>query len=431
MIELQLQYSRAQNTIFFQSKARRRIIHKGRRLGLTRGAAQASIEEMLEYPGMYMWGDTINSNIDRYVSRYFDPVGKQINKAKPGLYNWNSQKRILHVGESQMDFRSADRPENWEGFGYRWIFLNEAGIILKDEYLWENAVQPMLLDHPDSVCIIGGTPKGRNKFWELAMRGYSAAHSEWETMQFSTYDNPWLDIAEIKKMEGDMPAEVVKQEIYGEFLDTTENQLIPAGLVDEAIARELEEDQYIFQPLIMGVDVARFGDDQSVLTLRQGRKVLWMKKYGQLSTMDLAATVAAMLTKYPVNTCFVDEVGVGAGVVDRLAQLGFDNVCGVNVGSKAGEETRYFNKRAEIWVKLKEWLEHADIPNDRGLRTDLTGPMYKLDNKERIQLEKKEDMKKRGYNSPDCADSLALTFSMPVVDQIQQHDLEPEVEAHY
>lgn len=425
---LNLVYHEAQNKIFFECEARRRVIPKGRRLGFTRGAAQAFCEYMLDDPGNYMWGDTVNANIDRYVDRYFMPVLKQLPRS---WWDWKKQARELHIRDARCDFRSADKPENWEGFGYKKILLNEAGIILKNEYLWENAVQPMLLDFPDSVCIIGGTPKGKNLFNQLAQRGENAAHPDWVTMRFTTYDNPFLQKAEIDQLIEETHEDVVKQEIYGEFLDTTENQFIAQDVVDAAVKRELEEDEYIFRPLVMGVDVARYGDDQSVICVRQGLKLLWLKKYGKLSTMELAAQVAYLLEKYPIEACFVDEVGVGAGVLDRLHQLGFDKVFGVNVGMKAGEDKRYYNKRMECWAKMREWLENADIPNDRALRTDLVTPLFDHDNKDRWKLEKKEDMKKRGYNSPDCADSLSLTFAMPVIEQNIQGTLEPEVVPDY
>ena len=427
-MNLDITYHAAQNRIFFQSTARRRVIHKGRRLGLTRGAAQAFIEWMLEDPGHYMWGDTINSNIDRYVQRYFLPVLKQL---PSHLYSWSKQAKELRVNQSTMDFRSADCPENWEGFGYKAIFLNEAGVILKNEYLWDNAVQPMLLDYPDSICIIGGTPKGKNKFWELAQLGYSAQYKDWESMCFSTYDNPFLSRPEIDRLAEEIPEDVRRQEIFGEFLDTSEHQYIPYDVARDAQLRELPDGEWAWSRPVLGVDVARYGDDSTVICLRQGRKMHWQRVYSQLSTTEVASMVAAECRKQRIAAVFVDEVGVGAGVVDRLKQLGFNNIYGVNVGEKAGEDRKYYNKRAEVWGEMREWLTTADIPDDRGLLNDLCAPYYSYDNKERIKLEKKEDMKKRGATSPDRGDALALTFTMPVYDPVPAKDLCPPAEAYY
>ena len=213
-VKLSLRYSKAQAEILFKCQKRRRLITKGRRLGLTRGVAQAITEWLLD--GTYnkvLWGDTVAGNIDRYVERYFRLIAKDL--IKLDLWKWRKTDRILQVGQGEVDFRSADNPENWEGFGYDLVFLNEAGIILRAPYLWENAVQPMLLDNPKSVAIIGGTPKGRNYFWELYEK--VRIDPNWQIFQYSTYDNPFLDKEEIQKLEASYSEELADQEIYGRF----------------------------------------------------------------------------------------------------------------------------------------------------------------------------------------------------------------------
>ena len=101
---------------------------------------------------------------------------------------------------------------------------------------------------------------------------------------------------------------------------------------------------------------------------------------------------------------------MGAGVIDRIVQLG-KSVTGVNFGEKAGDGGKYSNKRVEMWGRMRDWLQHGQIPDDRELRDDLTGPEYGYDRKERLLLEKKEDMRRRGLSSPDKGDSLAITFA--------------------
>lgn len=218
-MNLDLTYSKAQSLIFFESEAfgRYRIFPKGRRLGATRGAAHAFIEWMLEgWP--LLWGDTINGNIDRYVERYFEPVLRQ-HKIP---YGWHQQKRVLKVGRGYTDFRSADNPENWEGFGYKRVFLNEAGIILHNDYLYTNAVLPMLLDYPDSQLIAAGTPKlSQNKgllfkeLWDKSQAGEPGYFGR----RFTTYDNPWLGAAEIETLAAQIAAPERPQEIDGRFVE--------------------------------------------------------------------------------------------------------------------------------------------------------------------------------------------------------------------
>ena len=176
------------------------------------------------------------------------------------------------------------------------------------------------------------------------------------------------------------------------------------------------------QPLVMGVDVARFGSDRSVIVLRRGRDACsWpIEKYQGLDTMTLASKVVERAAAEGVRAVFVDEGGYGAGVVDRLRQLGVPFVFGINFGGKpetwdeGGAKPLYANKRAEIWGNMKKWLEQGCLPNDPELLADLTGLQYGYDARSAIQLEKKEDMKKRGLASPDIGDALALTFALPV-----------------
>ena len=155
-MQLDLSYTEAQLEVFFERKERFTVLTKGRRFGATHGAANACIEWALEGKKI-LWGDTVNSNIDRYFTRYFEPPLKAAGLS----YDWSAQKKECRLLDGHIDFRSADRPENWEGFGYHYIFLNEAGIILKDPYLYTNAVLPMMLDFPDSRLIAAGVPKGK------------------------------------------------------------------------------------------------------------------------------------------------------------------------------------------------------------------------------------------------------------------------------
>ena len=173
-ITVKVTYHPAQDRIFFRSATRNKVIVKGRRFGLTRGFAQYAIESMLDGVSPILWVDTVNTNIARYVDRYFVPVLRQI---PANVWDWRSSKKELRIGESVCDLRSADIPENIEGFGYKLIILNEAGIILKDEYLWHNTLRPMMIDF-NSPILAGGTPKGKNLFYRLYNKGL-ADEADW------------------------------------------------------------------------------------------------------------------------------------------------------------------------------------------------------------------------------------------------------------
>jgi hypothetical protein len=140
--------------------------------------------------------------------------------------------------------------------------------------------------------------------------------------------------------------------------------------------------------------------------------------------MELAARIADESTRYGVAAIFIDGGGVGGGVVDRCRQIGL-KVTDVRFGAKSDRAPigrdrpiGYANKRAEIWASMKEWLSGGAIDNDPELIADLTGIEYGYvlrDGRDAIQLERKEDMKRRGLASPDNGDALALTFAYPVL----------------
>ena len=115
------------------------------------------MENMIDGLSPILWVDTMYGNIERYVERYFLPVLKGLPK---NLWKYRANRNDLKVMNAVCDFRSADKPENIEGFGYALIILNEAGIILKNRRLWEETIRPMIMDYKANV-IIGGTPKGK------------------------------------------------------------------------------------------------------------------------------------------------------------------------------------------------------------------------------------------------------------------------------
>lgn len=207
--------------------------------------------------------------------------------------------------------------------------------------------------------------------------------------------------------------DVTRVEVKGEFPRVGSNQFISREVVDKAAKRDVIDDPG--SPLLMGVDVARFGDDESVIRFRRGRDARTMKpvRFRGADTMELASSVAALIEKHHPDAVFVDGGGVGGGVVDRLKQLGY-RVIEVQSGEKARDDDKYLNRRAEMWGEMRDWLVYGCIEDESDLHDDLTGPEYGVALKGQIKLESKDSMKKRGLASPDDADALALTFAEPV-----------------
>ena len=202
-----------------------------------------------------------------------------------------------------------------------------------------------------------------------------------------------------------------------------ENSFIDSSVVMRA--RKCEAEKY--GALVMGVDPARFGDDRTSIIFRQGRVAFGLQSYTKKDTMEVTGIVHSLIETHKPLKVFVDVGGLGAGIVDRLNELGHkDVVIAVNAGSKSLDEKKYSNKRAEMWGKCAEWLEDipVQIPDSDSLHADLCGIRYSFDSNSRLVMEKKEDMKKRGVRSPDESDALCLTFAMPVTafrEQINPH----------
>ena len=171
-------------------------------------------------------------------------------------------------------------------------------------------------------------------------------------------------------------------------------------------------------PLIVGVDPARFGDDRTAIVRRKGRSAYFLETFEKRSTMEIAGIVHSLIRNENPAQVAVDVGGLGAGVVDRLMELGHEDVVvAINFGGAALDPQRFLNRRAEMWWSLRDWLDGdvpVMIPDRDDLHTDLCAPQYKYDSNARRKLESKDDIKKRGYRSTDCADALALTFAEPL-----------------
>jgi hypothetical protein len=168
--------------------------------------------------------------------------------------------------------------------------------------------------------------------------------------------------------------------------------------------------------LLIGCDPARYGDDRTSIIRRRGREAYGLQSYVKKSTMEVVGLLHRIIVDESPNRVFIDIGGLGAGIYDRLVELGYrDIVVAVNSGESPFDEKKYLNKRAEMWGLMREWLSNypCKIPDLDSLHSDLTNIKYTYNSNSRLQLEKKETMKKRGIRSPDEADALALTFALP------------------
>ncbi len=207
---------------------------------------------------------------------------------------------------------------------------------------------------------------------------------------------------------------IYRSRVLGEFPEQAENTLIKLSAIEAAVRGPDNSDRDDFEgprETVMSADVARFGFDRSVILLRQGNRVEEIHAFQNLDTMQFAHRIAAAIKENNPARIYVDEVGIGAGVVDRLKEQGFP-VRGVNVGVRAKQPRRFANARAEGYWRLKELFESGSIsiPNDSQLIGELAALHYDYDTLNRFSMESKKDIRKRGLPSPDKADALMLAF---------------------
>lgn len=208
-------------------------------------------------------------------------------------------------------------------------------------------------------------------------------------------------------------------EVKGQFPRQGDKQFISNDVISDAQTRVFELDvagQKIdaWAPLIMGVDPARYGDDCSVIRFRQGRngKVIPPVKLKGVDNMTLANHCAMLIQKYDPDAVCVDA-GNGTGVIDRLRELKF-KVHEVWFGGSS-PEPEWANLRTYMWAQMRDWLRGAVIDEDPDLAVDLSAPEYRfMGTSDKISLESKEQLKSRGFASPDNADALACTFAVKV-----------------
>ncbi len=235
------------------------------------------------------------------------------------------------------------------------------------------------------------------------------------------YDNPYCP-SDMKKI-----ALKMKGENYEEYLHVWEgeprrlagNHLIGREEVYKAFENRVENISAMV-PLIMGVDVARFGDDKTAICLRRGRCIEKIITFEKLDLVQVAHQVSGMIAEYRPQKVFIDVGGCGAGVYDILINNGFINeVVAVNFGERAENPERYVNRRAEMWDRVREWLKSdvpVRLPKIDGIVEDLTAPLKMYDAVGRLQLEAKADIKKRIGHSTDLGDAIALSFAVKNVE---------------
>jgi hypothetical protein len=287
------------------------------------------------------------------------------------------------------------------------VLFDEASAI--DGLIWETTEGALTDEKTEILWLAFGNPtQNTGRFREC----FGKFKHRWSTSQIDARQVPGTNKAQIEKWIADYgeDSDFVRVRVRGEFPRAGANQFIPSDIVEAA--RRFKASGFENLPKILSLDVARFGDDQSVLGVRQGRQARILAKRRGLDTFQLAELFIEHLKLENPDAGIIDTVGVGAGVFDTVKHFGYgDRLFEWHPNERPRDPQTYFNVRAECWGDMRDWLKAgAEIPDDPELDADLTAPLYGFSSKMQIQIEQKEDMKERGLPSPDSGDMLAMTF---------------------
>jgi hypothetical protein len=314
---------------------------------------------------------------------------------------------------------ATDDPDRFQGLHaeHLLVVVDEAAGI--DEEIW-TAIEGVLTSAHVRLLAIGNPSGPSGRFYDLFRTpGVAKIH-------ISAFDTPNLqaggivipglitpDWVEDKRQRWGEGSPLYQSRVLGRFPEASADALIPLSWVQAAQERSLEPGG----PVVLGVDVARFGTDETVIYVRRGPVARLVHAGAQEDTMQTTGRVVRALAETGATRAQVDAVGIGAGVVDRLREMG-KPVVEMQASEAASDPERFANRRAEWYWALRERFEAGEIdldPADEVLAAQLTAIKYRIDSRGRIVIESKDEMKRRGLPSPDRADALALAWAAPRV----------------
>ncbi len=324
-----------------------------------------------------------------------------------------TQETIRFPSGSFAALRTAtkDRPEALQGFHATDLLfvLDEASGI--DDVIFE--VAGGALSTANAMVIMTGNPTRTSGYFYNAFHGQ---RQHWHCQRVACTDSSQVSQAYVAQMADQYgeDSNVYRVRVLGEFPLEEDSVLVPLHLVEAALHREVAAQRLM---PVWGLDVARFGSDDTVLCKRQGNRVLepltvWRHR-------DLMQIAGLLLREYhdaddedKPSEILIDSIGLGAGVLDRCRELNLP-VRGVNVGASPSADGQYSRLRDELWWRVREWFAGRDvsIPDDARLVGELTSVQYSYTSAGKLLVESKDQMRKRGLKSPDAADALVLTFA--------------------
>ncbi|RJQ04433.1 MAG: terminase B [Bacillota bacterium] len=350
-------------------------------------------------------------------------LAKWLSRSKiAGAFTW-TQTKVFANRHPERWFavaRTSNKPENMQGFHEdHLLFVVDEVFGVADSIM---AVVAASLTGVENKLLIAGNPT------RLSGYAYDAFHSwrqSWSLHHVNAETSARVSRAWLENMARDLgrDSDLYRVRVLGEFPRGEASAFIDLETCELAVARFGDADLGpATEPFIIGVDVARFGDDETVLAVRQGRRLRELRPYRKQDTMETTGRVVAAAREIraanpqvPIRA-HIDDTGLGGGVTDRLVELRPElareglsiEIVPCTFGG-AGDDY-YADSGAVMWAAMRDWLKEGAIPDDPVLVGQLSSRRHALTSKGKIRLESKDDMRRRGLRSPDRADALALTF---------------------
>jgi hypothetical protein len=276
-----------------------------------------------------------------------------------------------------------------------------------------------LTDGEPMIFLFGNPTRNSGKFHRVT---FGSERDRWLHRSVDSRTSKLTNQQQLQEWISDYgeDSDFVRVRVRGECPRSGTCQLINHDMV--AACRRFHAEGFSGLPKILSCDPARYGDDRSVIAVRQGRQARILAKLRGVDLVELAGRIIEFIDEEQPDAVVVDADGLGAGVVDTLRHRNYGSrLHEFHGGQRPDDPNAYYNKRAECWSLMRDWLKAgAEIPDDGELEVDLCSPEYGFSNKNQVQLERKEDMKSRGLASPDLGDALAVTFGLRVGTRARQ-----------
>ncbi|MEM6899719.1 MAG: hypothetical protein AAF583_08120 [Pseudomonadota bacterium] len=390
-----------------------------RRIGKTWFGMSAIVTGALHRPGNY----AVIYPLQQTGKKVAWPILRQLLQGIPGVDFRRGDLEIevpcMGGGKSLIGIYGGaddDTGSGVRGMEFTGIFVDEIAQIGIDAF-W-GAIFPTINNVENPWIIASGTPRGADLLGELFDQAEEGTEEGWHAVHIPATKAPQVYTPEkIEMLRRTMPSQKFEREIMANKNVSDELAMIPlehviacqSRTVPEAVMKTLVRSNSI----IMGVDVG-LSRDESVICLRIGPLLYDYWRIKEPTAPELATKILSLIREHDVDMCFIDNGSAGAAVIDILISLGVSPIR-INFGGKPDSTERYANKRAEMYDRAAEWCEKVNsvLPeDDQYVAKQLSASRYFMSTSNKLQIEPKEQVRKRLGRSPDFADAFALTFSV-------------------